>query len=251
MDIVAVAVLGFFALGYLVLGGSDIGTGMVLPLLARDSRERRLVVTAIAPFFLGNEVWLVATVGVLAGAFPALESALLHEYFAPFVVLLVGWVVRDTGLWLRGRVDGHRWRASCDTAIVAGSWAVALSWGVIFTDVLVGSSAGPIGALVVAALFGAHGLAFASVRLTGPPRDRVRRLAGPVGEGPLLALTSAGLVVLGLFVGLRLAPASLVADHATLAFLLPPLVLATPVLLAPQAWVWWTFRHRVVKPAYL
>ncbi|MFD9701420.1 cytochrome d ubiquinol oxidase subunit II [Lentzea sp. NPDC059081] len=253
MDIVAVAVLGFFALGYLLLGGSDIGTGMIMPLLARDPGERRLVITTIAPFFLANEVWLVATVGVLAGAFPLLENSLLHTHFVPFVVLLVAWVVRDMGLWLRGRVDAPRWRASCDAAIVAGSWAVALSWGVVFTGVPAGGTgvAGVVGVLAVAALFGTHGLAFASIRLSGELRDRARRLSGPVGEVPLLALTSAGLVVLGVLVGAGLAPAALVADHATLAFLLPPLLIAAPALVAAQAWVWWTFRHRVVKPAYL
>src|SRR2546430_3491173 len=99
MDIVAVALLGFFVLGYFLMGGADIGVGMALPYLGRDADERRVVIAAIAPFFLGNEVWLVATAGLLAGGFPALEGTLLGGLFPAIIALLVGWIVRDMGLW--------------------------------------------------------------------------------------------------------------------------------------------------------
>src|SRR5690606_21176868 len=72
-------ILAFFALGYLVLAGADIGVGMALPYLGRTPEERREVIAAIAPFFLGNEVWLVVTAGVLAGLFPKLEGELLDR----------------------------------------------------------------------------------------------------------------------------------------------------------------------------
>ena len=64
MDTLALALLAFFATGYFVLAGADIGTGMLTPYLGRTDRERRLVIASFAPFFLGNEVWLIATAGV-------------------------------------------------------------------------------------------------------------------------------------------------------------------------------------------
>ncbi len=103
-----------------MLAGADVGVGMLLPWLGRDQRERRLVIASFAPFFLGNEVWLVAA-GLVAGAFPGLEHRLLEELYPLVVVLLIGWVVRDMGLWLRGRVDAAAWRSVWDGAIVAGS----------------------------------------------------------------------------------------------------------------------------------
>lgn len=258
MNTLAVALLGLFALGYLVLGGADIGVGMVLPFLGRTSRDRRLVIAAIAPFFLGNEVWLVATAGVLAGAFPPLESSVLHGLYPAVAALLLGWVVRDTGLWLRGRVDARGWRACCDTAITAGSWTVALSWGAILASLIQGSTtqvrttpSAIVTALAVAGLFAVHGMAFGAVRLTGSPRHHARRLCGSSGEATLLAATSAALVVLGLLAGFGLEPAGRTADHASLVFLLPPVLFVTPLLLATQGWVWWTFRHRVTTATYL
>ncbi|MEU0572310.1 cytochrome d ubiquinol oxidase subunit II, partial [Nonomuraea sp. NPDC005983] len=154
-------ILAFFALGYLVLAGADLGVGMLLPYLGRSPGERREVIAAIAPFFLGNEVWLVATAGVLAGLFPELESELLSGNYSVIVALLVAWVVRDMGLWLRGRVPAAAWQRCCDGAVVAGSWGLALSWGSLLSDVLVGID-GPmslLAALAVATLFAAHGLA--------------------------------------------------------------------------------------------
>ncbi|MCF6468625.1 cytochrome d ubiquinol oxidase subunit II [Nonomuraea sp. MG754425] len=242
-------ILGFFAIGYLVLAGADIGVGMALPYLGRSGGERREVIAAIAPFFLGNEVWLVATAGVLAGLFPKLEGELLHGNYTVVVTLLLAWVVRDMGLWLRGRVPGPRWAAFWDGAIVAGSWGLALSWGTLLSHVLIGLQ-GPVAllpALVLAALFLTHGLSFASLRLRGSLRERAAVLAGGAGQAGTYALTAAALVAVGVLAGLRLP-----LEPGTSGPLLVPVVLTLiPFLVAAQAWVWWTFRHRVSGPSYL
>ncbi|NUO98491.1 MAG: cytochrome d ubiquinol oxidase subunit II [Nonomuraea sp.] len=242
-------VLAFFALGYLVLGGADIGVGMALPYLGRSAGERREVIAAIAPFFLGNEVWLVAAGGVLAGLFPELEGHLLSGNYAVVVALLVSWVVRDMGLWLRGRVPGARWGAFWDGGIVAGSWGLALSWGLLLGEVLLGIR-GPfvvLPALVVAALFAVHGLAFAALRLRGGLRERAGVLSGGAGEARTYALTACGLMAVGVLAGLRLP----LAAGSSGALLAPVILVLIPLLVAAQGWVWWTFRHRVTGPSYL
>ncbi|MET8004547.1 cytochrome d ubiquinol oxidase subunit II [Nonomuraea glycinis] len=242
-------ILAFFALGYLVLAGADIGVGMLLPYLGRTSGERRETIAAIAPFFLGNEVWLVATAGVLVGLFPKLEGDLMAAHYSLVVVLLLSWVIRDMGLWLRGRVSGPRWWSLWDGAIVAGSWGLALSWGLLLSDVLLGMS-GPLAllpALVLAALFATHGLAFAALRLRGTLRERAAVLSGGASEVRTLALTAAAVAVVGVLAGLRLP-----LEAGTSGALLAPVILVMmPPLVASQAWVWWTFRHRVSGPSYL
>ncbi|MEV4358561.1 cytochrome d ubiquinol oxidase subunit II [Nonomuraea sp. NPDC049625] len=236
-------VLAFFALGYLVLAGADIGVGMVLPYLGRTAAERREVIAAIAPFFLGNEVWLVATAGVLAGLFPELEGELLSGNYTAVVALVLSWVVRDMGLWLRGRMPGPRWQTFWDGAIVAGSWGLALSWGALLSHVLVGMAS----ALVVAVLFATHGLAFAALRLRGTLRERAALLSGGAGEARTYLLTAAALTAVGILAGLRLP-----LEPGTSGPVLVPVILTLiPLLVAAQGWVWWTFRHRVTGPSYL
>lgn len=244
-------ILAFFAIGYLVLAGADIGVGMLLPYLGRNPAERREVIAAIAPFFLGNEVWLVATAGVLAGLFPVLEGTLLSGNYAVIVALLASWVIRDMGLWLRGRVPGAWWQAFWDGAIVAGSWGLALSLGTLLSGILLGF-AGPVAVLstlVVVVLFAVHGLAFVSLRLRAGLRERATVLSGTTGEKRTYLLTSVILAVVGVLAGLRL---PLTDSHGGVAaFLVPVILVLIPFLVASQAWVWWTFRHRVTGPSYL
>lgn len=127
MDILWLGVLALLLIGYFALEGFDIGLGMLLPVLGRTRRDRDRIVAAMAPFVLANEVWLVAAVGVLFGAFPSLEGRVLSGLYPVVVALLVSWILRDAGLWFRRRLDGPAWRAGWDRVICAGSYGLALS----------------------------------------------------------------------------------------------------------------------------
>jgi cytochrome bd-type quinol oxidase subunit 2 len=282
VDTFAYALLGFFGIGYFILAGADIGVGMLLPFLGPD---RRLTLAAIAPFFLGNEVWLVATGGLLTALFPDLEAEVFGRVWGALVVLVAGWIVRDTGLWLRGRNDGAAWRAFWDGATVAGSWAVAASWGVAVGRLMGGGA--PLFAVTSCGVFALHGAVFAGLRL-GTRTPLARRIA-PValvagvpcalgaGAGHLgrtapyaaglavllvlawaalgagrygTALMSSGLamVVVPLLAAVNL-PDATAAEDAGLTVTVAGVML--PLLVAAQAWVWWTFRGRVDRPSYL
>ncbi|MFA1547029.1 cytochrome d ubiquinol oxidase subunit II [Actinomadura chokoriensis] len=247
MDSLAVVLLAVFAGGYLVLAGADVGVGMLLPWLGRDERERRLVIASFAPFFLGNEVWLVAVAGLVAGAFPGLEHRLLEELYPLVVVLLVGWVVRDMGLWLRGRVDAAAWRSVWDGAIVAGSWALALAWGSVLGSLVAGGglNAGSVLGLPLAVLFAWHGAGFARWRLPVGLAARAGRVPSRYG---LSALVMAGAPVVA---GAEVPWSEVVAEGAGLALTVVGTVVVLPFLVASQALVWWTFRGRVSAPSYL
>lgn len=251
MDSLAVVLLALFAGGYLVLAGADIGVGMLLPWLGRDQRERRLVIASFAPFFLGNEVWLVAAAGLVAGAFPGLEHRLLEDLYPLFAVLLIGWVVRDMGLWLRGRVDAAGWRGACDAAVVAGSWALALAWGSVLGSLLGwgpfggGMNAVSVLGVPLAALFAWHGAGFARWRLPAGLARRASRFPARYG---LSALVMACAPVVA---GVEVPWSEVVAGGGGLSLTVVGTVAVLPFLLASQALVWWTFRGRVQGPSYL
>ncbi|MCG5219957.1 cytochrome d ubiquinol oxidase subunit II [Streptosporangium sp. KLBMP 9127] len=248
MEMLAVWVLAFYAAGYFVLGGADIGVGMALPYLARTRRERGTVRGAITPVFLANEVWLVATAGILTGAFPLLEGELLSGNHTAVVTLLLGWMLRDMGLWLRGRIDGVAWETLWDAAVVAGSWTVVLSWGAIFSAIS-GLAWAPA-MVVVAGLFGAQGLTFAALRLRGTLRERARRLSGASGEGAAFALTTAAMVALVVLAGTRLPLVESAAGPESLALLVPVILAVTPFLVASQVWLWRVLGQRVTAGSH-
>ncbi|MFY1619285.1 cytochrome d ubiquinol oxidase subunit II [Micromonospora sp. WMMD736] len=179
MDLAWYALLGLFFASYLVLAGYDYGVGL---LLARGGTPagRRAALTALGPFFLGNEVWLVATVGILFGAFPVLEGELLAGCYPAVAGALAGVVLVTAGVQLRSRPD-ERVRARWDRVIVVGSALAALGWGVLLAALLQGVPraadghvlgvshlATPFAAaagLAMLALVAVHGATFLTLRL--------------------------------------------------------------------------------------
>lgn len=237
-----VALLALLLFGYFVLEGFDFGLGMLLPLLGRDHAERQLVISAMGPFFLGNEVWLVGIAGFIAGVFPFLDGPLLAGLYPLIVILLVSWIVRDAGVWFRSRWPSALWRAFWDGTIVAGSVGLALNWGVIIGNLVQGlpvSADGtvrpdPVGLFnlpallcgcALAALFTVHGATFVALRLEGHLRARARRLQR---EALPLALVLVVAASVGLVPGIH--------PFVNRSLLLG-VALAVPLLLSIGSWV--------------
>lgn len=204
METLWIAVFAALLVGYFALEGFSIGTGLLLPFVSRDERDRATVVAALGPYFLANEVWLVAAVGVFFGVFPALEGAVLTGLFPVVVAFLLAWLIRDAGLWMRARRPGERWRGLWDRAIFLGSLGMAALWGVALANLVVGlpldhgaPEPGSLfhvyalaGAVTVPALLAAHGAAWLARRVDDVPGREATRLGTP------LCLTAAGMLTL-------------------------------------------------------
>jgi cytochrome d ubiquinol oxidase subunit II len=199
---------------FFVLEGFDFGVGVLGPLLGRGDHERGAIVRTIGPFWDGNEVWLVAAIGVTFAAFPAWYAALLSGLYLPVAALLLLLAVRGVALEFRGKGDGARWRRRCDVLLAASSAAIVLLWGALLAVFVRGLALGPDGsvagtglsrslspiltwqslagagaALLAALLLGAT---FLALRTSGPVRRRARDLARWLGTGGAVALVVAG-----------------------------------------------------------
>ncbi|MFF1444410.1 cytochrome d ubiquinol oxidase subunit II [Streptomyces sp. NPDC058295] len=211
------ALLGLLLAGYFVLGGYDYGAQMLHPFLGgRPEQEQEggpgggnAALEAIAPFFLGNEVWLVAFAGVLFGAFPHLEGTLLPGLYPLIVAILAGLVLGNAAVQLRRRALGVRGRSAWDVLVVTGGAVPAVCWGLVVGLLLHGVprradgsfhiGAGEVftpfvlacGATTLA-LFAAHGAGFVALRSAPGPAGRARRagraLIAASGAAALAAL---------------------------------------------------------------
>ncbi|MEV1156422.1 cytochrome d ubiquinol oxidase subunit II [Micromonospora chokoriensis] len=251
MDLAWYALLGLFFAGYLVLSGYDYGVGL---LLARGggAARRREALTALGPFFLGNEVWLVAAVGILFGAFPMLEGELLSGCYPAVVGALVGVILVTVGVQLRSRPEDERIRARWDRVVMVGSALAAVGWGVVLAALLqgvprqadghvVGVShlATPFAAavgLAMVALVAVHGATFLALRLPAEAAAVVGRTARRLVP---VALTA---VALATVVGLLSSRVRDAVQRPAVAVLLPVLLvaalLAARVALARQRPGW-------------
>lgn len=207
MDVLWLGLLGLLLAGWSVLDGAVLGLGTSLRRIGRSGPERRLLLTALGPFLLGGEVWLVAAAGILIGAFPGLEKDLLSAYYPLVVGLVVAWVLRDIGVWFRSRRPSRAWQRGWESVVVAASTVVPFAWGMLLGNVVQGvpsegrpgieTLVGPYSLLwgaVVVAVFTLHGAVFAALRL---PPERRTRAAGTVrrcGAAALALLAAVGVL---------------------------------------------------------
>ena len=227
-------------IGYFVLEGFDFGVGMLLPVLAKDDTERRVMINTIGPVWDGNEVWVLVAGGATFAAFPEWYATLFSGFYLPLLLILVALIVRGLAFEYRAKRNDDRWRGRWDLAIIIGSFVPALLWGVAFANIVRGvpidaeleyvggffnllNPYALLGGLMTVLLFLTHGALFIALKTDGPIRHRARALGIRLG----LAAAVVAVAFLGWTQGLRGNPASAVAFVLAAAALLAGLALAT------------------------
>ena len=94
---------------YVSLDGFDLGIGILFP-FARSSADRDTMMATIAPFWDGNETWLVLGGGGLFAAFPGAYAALMPAFYLPVILMLLALILRGVAFEFRasGRRRGKR-----------------------------------------------------------------------------------------------------------------------------------------------
>jgi cytochrome bd ubiquinol oxidase subunit II len=185
-------------MGYFALEGFDFGVGVLMPVLARDETERRVVINTIGPVWDGNEVWVLVAGGATFAAFPEWYATLFSGFYLPLLLILLALIVRGVAFEYRAKRDHDRWRAQWDLAIVVGSLVPAVLWGVAFANIVRGvpidadkeftgslltllNPFGLLGGLTTLLLFLTHGAMFLALKTDGDIRHRARALAVQLG----------------------------------------------------------------------
>jgi cytochrome d ubiquinol oxidase subunit II len=76
----------FGLVAYVMLDGFDLGTGIIFPFVTQAKRGKML--DSIAPFWDGNETWLVYAGGLLFAAFPVAYWVTLSALYIPTFCML-------------------------------------------------------------------------------------------------------------------------------------------------------------------
>ena len=185
-------------IGYFTLEGFDFGVGMLLPVLARDETERRVMINTIGPVWDGNEVWVLVAGGATFAAFPEWYATLFSGFYLPLLLILVGLIIRGLAFEYRHHRDEATWKARWDLALIIGSAVPAVLWGVAFANIVHGvpidadkeytgtiftllNPYGLLGGLVTLTLFLTHGAMFVALKTDGDLRHRARALAVRIG----------------------------------------------------------------------
>ena len=132
------AFLGVLLIGFAVTGGYDLGVAMLLPFVARRDIERRVMINAIAPFWDGNQVWLLLGAGAVFAAWPPIYAAAFSGFYIAMFLVLATLILRPVGFEFRNKFTDLRWRAFWDYALFAAGFVPSLVFGVAFGNLLQG-----------------------------------------------------------------------------------------------------------------
>ncbi|MBA3030899.1 MAG: cytochrome d ubiquinol oxidase subunit II [Desulfobacteraceae bacterium] len=89
---------------YVLLDGFDLGVGILFPFAPSDQCRDRLM-NSIAPFWDGNETWLVLGGGGLFAAFPLAYSVIMPALYIPIILMLLGLIFRGVAFEFRFKAD--------------------------------------------------------------------------------------------------------------------------------------------------
>jgi len=90
---------------YILLDGFDLGIGILFPFAPTDQCRDRMM-NSIAPFWDGNETWLVLGGGGLFAAFPLAYAILMPAFYIPIILMLLGLIFRGVSFEFRFKAEG-------------------------------------------------------------------------------------------------------------------------------------------------
>jgi cytochrome bd ubiquinol oxidase subunit II len=135
LPVIWAALIGVAVALYVILDGFDLGVGILFP-FARQERERDQMVDSIAPFWDGNETWLVLGGGGLLVAFPRAYAVIMPAFYLPVIAMLLALVFRGVAFEFRSVANTSK--TYWNVAFAAGSTVAALSQGVILGGLVQG-----------------------------------------------------------------------------------------------------------------
>src|SRR6202008_2020188 len=135
LPVIWAAIIALAVAMYVILDGFDLGIGILFP-FAETDRDRDQMMNSVAPFWDGNETWLVLGGAGLMVAFPLAYSIILPALYLPVIVMLLALVFRGVAFefrWL-GVASKPHWTFS----FTAGSVLAAFCQGLVLGGLIQG-----------------------------------------------------------------------------------------------------------------
>jgi cytochrome d ubiquinol oxidase subunit II len=189
LPLIWAVVIAIAVVMYVVMDGFDLGIGVLFP-TASNEDERDQMMRSIAPFWDGNETWLVLGGGGLFVAFPGAYAVIMPALYVPVIVMLIALVFRGIAFEFR---TISRSKVGWSFAFTLGSGLAAFAQGVILGNLIQGVavannafSGGPFDwarpfpilcGFAIVAGYGLLGATWLAMKTEGPVSRRAREQA--------------------------------------------------------------------------
>ncbi len=182
---------------YFMLDGFDLGAGTLMPFLAKNDTEKRIIYNSMGPLWDGNEVWLITAGGVTFAAFPTTYAVMFNGLYSALLLLLFALIVRGVAFEFRGKVESEAWRKIWDFCLFIGSFLPALLLGVAFANIFKGlpidengifhgglftllNPYGLLGGILFVLMFLVHGAIWIAIKSEGELYNRAITVANKI-----------------------------------------------------------------------
>nr|WP_289716746.1 cytochrome d ubiquinol oxidase subunit II [uncultured Escherichia sp.] len=133
-----VMLIGVILVVFMISDGFDMGIGCLLPLVARNDDERRIVINSVGAHWEGNQVCLILAGGALFAAWPRVYAAAFSGFYVAMILVLCSLFFRPLAFDYRGKIADARWRKMWDAGLVIGSLVPPVVFGIAFGNLLLG-----------------------------------------------------------------------------------------------------------------
>jgi cytochrome d ubiquinol oxidase subunit II len=135
LPLVWAAILATAVTLYVILDGFGLGLGILFP-FAPEEERRDVMMNTIAPFWDGNQTWLVLGGGGLLVAFPKAYGIIMSGLYLPIIIMLLALVFRGVAFEYRwvSKPKHHLW----DLAFSYGAIVATFMQGILLGGLLQG-----------------------------------------------------------------------------------------------------------------
>jgi cytochrome bd ubiquinol oxidase subunit II len=125
-------------IGFSLTDGFDMGVATLLPFIAKNDTERRIVINTIGATWEGNQVWLITAGAALFAAFPFVYATSFSTLYIALMLILFCLFLRPVGFDYRNKINNDIWRQYWDIALFIGGFIPSLVFGVAIGNIFLG-----------------------------------------------------------------------------------------------------------------
>ncbi len=138
LPLIFAIIIAFAIFMYVLLDGFDLGVGILFPLAPTDDCRHKMM-NSIAPFWDGNETWLVLGGGGLFAAFPLAYANIMPAFYLPIIFMLLGLIFRGIAFEFRFKSHSAFEQKIWDYSFHFGSLIATFFQGVILGSFIQGN----------------------------------------------------------------------------------------------------------------
>ena len=179
---------------YFITDGFDFGAGILLPFLAKNDDEKRVMYNSMGPLWDGNEVWLITAGGVTFAAFPKVYAVMFSSLYSALMLILFALILRGVSLEFRRQIESPGWKKIWDGCMFIGSVLPAILFGAAFANIFKGipidgegiyhgtlftllNPYGLLGGVLFLLFFLVHGAIWLAIKSDGELQNRAKATA--------------------------------------------------------------------------